>query len=265
MSESLNSDQIKVCCASFYQSDVIKLLLGDILHPGGLELTYHLGKMLELSKNKRVLDIACGRGSSAIHLAKSFGCTVTGLDYGAENIADAKANAKSDSVDNLTVFSQGDAELLPLDDESFDAVISECSFCTFPNKAKAATEIARVLRPQGQYGMTDITISESLPNDIQSLLTWVSCVAGAGKPDQYVSILEKAGFGGFTIEDHSDVLLALIDDIRRKLLGVEIFAGLGKLDLQGFDMNEAKRLAKRGIELIKKRTIGYTLIITSKS
>ncbi|MBT3362758.1 MAG: class I SAM-dependent methyltransferase [Chloroflexi bacterium] len=264
MNDDLNSDQIKVCCADFYQSDIIKLLLGDIMHPGGLELTHHLGQTLGLSKNKRVLDVACGRGSSAIHLAESFGCQVTGLDYGTENIANAKANAKSKEVSAPTSFKLGDAELLPIDDGTFDAVISECSFCIFPDKVKAATEIARVLRPQGKYGMTDITINEPLPEDMQSLLTWVSCVAGAGAPEQYVSTLKQAGFGNFVVQDHSNVLLTLVNDIRKKLLGVELIAGLGKLDMEDFDLNKAKRLTKRGIELIEKGVVGYTLITAIK-
>ncbi len=66
------------------------MLLGDILHPGGLELTGYLGTMLELNAMDRVLDIACGRGASAVYLAKRFGCHVTGLDFGPDNIAAAK-------------------------------------------------------------------------------------------------------------------------------------------------------------------------------
>jgi arsenite methyltransferase len=74
--------QIKICCATFYQSDVVRMLLGDVFHPGGLALTQHLGEVIGLGPADHVLDVACGRGASAVHLAERFGCHVTGLDWG---------------------------------------------------------------------------------------------------------------------------------------------------------------------------------------
>ena len=52
------------------------------------------------------------------------------------------------------LFLSSDSENLPFGNSSFDAVICECSFCTFPNKPLAAREIFRVLRPGGRFGMT---------------------------------------------------------------------------------------------------------------
>jgi len=256
--------EIKICCATFYQSDVVRMLLGDILHPGGLELTQHLGEVITLSEKDKVLDVACGRGKSAIHLAERFGCHVTGLDYGHENVAAAENSASTRGLAYLTTFREGDAEGLPFNDGLFDAVISECSFCTFPDKATAATEMSRVLRPGGRMGLTDMTVNGTLPDDIQSLLSWVACVAGAGTPDQYIAILESAGLGDFFVEDHSSDLLSMVNDIRRKLLAVELASALGKLELGGLDLSEGKRLALRAVELIEKGLIGYTLITAKK-
>jgi arsenite methyltransferase len=260
--------QIKVCCATFYQSEVVRMLLGDVLHPGGLALTRHLGEVIGLGPGDRVLDVACGRGASAVHMAERFGCHVTGLDYGPDNVAAAQAHADKAGVTDLTTFRQGDAEGLPFDDGAFDAVVSECSFCTFPDKAAAAAEMARVLRrpdpvaghPGGRLGLTDMTVHGRLPDDIQNLLAWVACVAGAGTAEEYVATLHEAGFTDFTIEDQQDALLDMVADVRRKMLGVELAAGLGKLDLGDLDLNEAKRLARRAVELIEGGVVGYTLI-----
>lgn len=260
MSEERTDSQIKLCCAAFYQSDIVRLMLGDVLHPGGLELTGHLGAVMGLKKTDRVLDVACGRGASAVHLAERFGCQVTGLDYGAENIAAARARAAERDLAHLTTFRQGDAEGLPFDDGAFDAVISECSFCTFPDKAAAAREMARVLRPKGQMGLTDMTVRGPLPADLQGLLSWVACVAGAGTPESYVASFRGAGFGHFTVEDHRDALLEMVNDVRRRLLGVELVVGLGKLDLGDLNLDEGKRLALRAVELIEVGTVGYTLV-----
>jgi arsenite methyltransferase len=267
MTDTITDREIKVCCATFYQSDLVRMLLGDVLHPGGLELTHHLGTVIGLKEADRVLDVACGRGASAVHLAERFGCHVTGVDYGVENIAAAEAHATDRGVAHLTAFRQGDAEGLPFDDGSFDAVISECSFCTFPNKATASAEMARVLRPGGRLGLTDMTVSGPLPDDVQNLLAWVACVAGAGTPEDYVATLRKAGFGHFIVQDRRDALLEMVDDVRRKLLGVELAVslcrnsgGLGKLSLDDLDLSEGKRLARRAVELIEGGTVGYTLI-----
>jgi ubiquinone/menaquinone biosynthesis C-methylase UbiE len=150
MNQPADSTQIKSCCADLYQSDFARLLLGDSFHPGGLRLTARLGERLELGPGKRVLDVACGKGESAIFLAQRFGCEVVGIDFGAENIREAAARASSAGVTNLAAFRQGDAERIEFPGSDFDAVICECAFCTFPDKSAAASEFARVLKPAWQ-------------------------------------------------------------------------------------------------------------------
>lgn len=265
MVEKRTDREIKICCATFYQSNVVRMLLGDVLHPGGLALTRHLGEMLALGPGDRALDVACGRGASAVHLAEQFGCHVTGLDYGADTIAAAEAAATESGAASLTSFRQGDAENLPFDTGTFDALISECSFCTFPQKAVAAKEMARVLAPQGRLGLTDMTVDGPLPDDIQSLLSWVACVAGAGTPDDYVATLRGAGFTDFVVEGQSHALLDVVTDMRRRLLGVELAAGLGRLDLGDLNLDEGKRLARRAVELIDDGRAGYMLIAARKA
>jgi arsenite methyltransferase len=266
------------------EGDVVRDLFGDIFRPGGLTLTRHLGEVLELTQSDDVLDIACGRGASAVHLAERFGCHVTGLDCEARNIVAAHTLAEERGVSILTTFRQGDAEepRLPFDDETFDVVISECAFCTFPDKAAVAAEMARVLRspgssarasaqgpagrkPGGRLGLTDVTASGPLPKDIQTLLSWIARIAGVDTPEGYVETLRKAGFADFTVQDQTDALRALVIDVRRKLLGVEISAGLGKLDLGDVDLGEAKQQARRSAKLIEEGGVGYTLITATKA
>ncbi|MFC2003342.1 hypothetical protein ACFLV4_05300 [Chloroflexota bacterium] len=61
MIERKEAREIKTCCATFYQSDIVRLVLGDVLHPGGLELTGYLGTVTRLNSADQVLDIACGQ------------------------------------------------------------------------------------------------------------------------------------------------------------------------------------------------------------
>ena len=256
--------ETKTCCATFYQSDIVRLLLGDVLHPGGLELTGYLGTVIRLNGADQVLDIACGRGASVVYLAERFGCHVTGLDYGQDNILAAQNHASLENISHLTAFRKGDAEGLPFEDGSFDVVISECSFCTFPDKEKAAQEMARVLRRHGRMGMTDVTINGPLPEDIQSLLGWVACLTGAGSPELYVSILRDAGFTEFIVEDKRDSLLEMVNNVRRRLLGIELAIGMRELELGDLDLAKAKSLAQRAQKLIESGVIGYTLFKANK-
>jgi len=260
LSDSAVDREIKICCATFYESEAIRMLLGESFHPGGLALTYHLGEVLGLNEADHVLDVACGRGVSAVHLAKSFSCHITGADYSHQNIDVARNHAAEQGVSHLVGFRQGDAEGLPFHDRTFGAVISECSFCTFPNKEIAAEEMARVVCKNGRIGFTDMTVNGALPDEIRSMLSWVACVTGAGTPENYTRILEKAGFTDFVVENQKDWLLEMVRAVRRRLLAIELAVGLGKLDLGDLDVNEGKRLAQNAVELIYDGTLGYTLI-----
>lgn len=75
-----------------------------------------------------------------------------------------------------------------------------------------------------------------------------------------MATLRTAGFTDFTLEDQGHALLELVDEIRRRLLGVELAVALGKLDLGDLDLSEGKRLARRAVELIENGVVGYTLI-----
>ena len=75
-----------------------------------------------------------------------------------------------------------------------------------------------------------------------------------------MATLREAGLADFAIEDQRDALLEMVNNVRRKLLGVELAAGLGKLDLGDLDLSEGKRLARRAVELIEGGVVGYTLI-----
>ena len=157
------STDIKSCCARLYESDFVRLLLGDSFHPGGLKLTSRLGELLKLDPHARVLDVACGQGVSAIHIADAFGCEVVGIDYSNENVARANQSARKRGVYERVRFERGDSERLFFDDRSFDAIICECAFCTFPDKAAAAREFIRVLKQDGRVGLSDMSRAVELP------------------------------------------------------------------------------------------------------
>ena len=215
-------DTVKQCCARLYESDFARLLLGDSFHPGGTKLTERLGALLVLGARWRVLDIASGTGASALFLAERVGCEVVGVDYGSHNVEQSHEAATARGLDKRVSFLTGDAERLPFPDASFDAVICECAFCTFPDKTAAAHEFARVLRSGGGIGLSDLTRGPVLPEELSGLLAWVACIADARPVDTYVRYLCDAGFCVERVESHDEALLEMVNQVRTKLLGIEI-------------------------------------------
>jgi arsenite methyltransferase len=258
-------EEIKTCCASLYQSDLARLLLGETFHPGGEELTVHLGKLLRLTPASRVLDVACGPGTSALLLAERLGCRVLGLDYGVDNVQRANARAHERNLAHLVTFQQGDAEHLPFPGATFDALLCECAFCTFPEKAQVANEFWRVLKPGGQLGMSDLTRSGKVPPELQGLLAWISCIADALPVERYTQILSDADLRIERVEQHDEALLALVHEIQGKLLGAELLFKLQKVELPSpVDFAQAKVLAREASAAIRAGKFGYMALLARK-
>ena len=251
---------IKQCCARLYESDLARLLLGESFHPGGLRLTERLGILLGLNPGSRVLDVASGKGTSAIFLAKRFGCEVDGIDYSAQNVEQAAAAAATKGLTPRVRFRQADAERLPADDGHYDAVICECAFCTFPDKRATAREFARVLHHGGGVGLSDLTRVPELPKQLDGLLEWLACIADAQWLESYSAHLAEAGMRVTRTETHNDALAEMVHEVRGKLLGIEIMKGLKKLDLPDVDLTEAKAMAHTALEAIAQGKIGYAIV-----
>ena len=255
---------VKQCCARLYESDFAKLLLGESFHPGGLKLTERLGQLLQLGPSSHVLDVASGRGTSAIFLAQHFGCEVIGLDYGPQNVAQANDVAARQGLSARVRFEQADAESIPYPNSSFDAVVCECAFCTFPDKSKASDEFARVLRGAGRVGVSDLTRAAELPKELDGLLAWIACIADALPIEEYVRCFRDAGLTPRITEPHDNALIDMVRQIQGKLLGVEIMAGLKKIDLPGLDLAAAKQMAAVALAAIQRGQLGYAIIVAER-
>ncbi len=257
-------ETLKSCCAGAYEREFARMLLGDSFHPGGLDLTRRLGDLLELRAGLRVLDVASGRGESAIFLAKEFGCEVVGIEFSGQNAEQAGARAAEAGVEHLVRFVQADAERITFPDASFDHVICECAFCTFPDKAAAAREMARVLRREGRIGISDLTRQGALPADLNGLISWIACIADALPVSEYSAALAAASFHITTLEAHDKSLLQMANDVEGRLLGLELLAGLKKLDLPGINLSQAKQFARSAMKAIKDGALGYALFVATR-
>ncbi len=258
------SDDVKQCCARLYESDLVVRLLGDSFHPGGAALTERLGELLRLTPDSRLLDVAAGRGTSARILARRFGCWVTGIDLSAQNLARACADDSTLPCSDRTAFILADAERLPFDDASFDAIVCECAFCTFLDKAAASAEMARVLKPGGVVGLSDLTRTPGADGELADLMSWIACVGGATSATGYADWLTRAGLTHVVVEPHDDVLVDMIGEIRQRLFGAEVLVGLNKIALPGVDFSTATRLARQALDAVRAGRLGYTILCATK-
>jgi arsenite methyltransferase len=253
--------EIKACCAASYGSDAVALLLGESYHPGGLALTRRLADRLRLRDGQRVLDVAAGPGATARLLATEYDVMVDGVDLGESTVERAREAA---GLPGRVRFHVGDAEWIPLPDSTFDAVVCECAFCTFPDKATAAAEFARVLRPGGRVGITDVTVSAGgLPAELTTLAAWVACIADARPLAEYSAILDRAGLRTVRTERHDEAIARMIDEIDARLRLLRMTAP-GRLADAGVDVPAVLRYTGLARQAVADGLIGYALLVAEK-
>jgi arsenite methyltransferase len=156
----------------------------------------------ELNEGETVLDLGSGGGIDVILSAKRVGPTGTayGLDMTDEMLALAQQNARDAEVANVH-FLKGVIEQIPLPANSVDVVISNCVINLSTDKAAVLTEIARVLRPGGRVGVSDVVAEDNLTTEQRAERgSFVGCIAGALSRSEYVAGLEAAGFDEVSVE-----------------------------------------------------------------
>jgi ubiquinone/menaquinone biosynthesis C-methylase UbiE len=150
----------------------------------------------ELREGETVLDLGSGGGIDVLLSAKRVGPTGTayGLDMTDEMLALAQRNVADAGVTNVH-FLKGMIEAIPLPAASVDVVISNCVINLSTDKPTVLTEIARVLRPGGRIGISDVVAENRLsPAERAERGSYAGCIAGALSKEEYLAGLEAAGF-----------------------------------------------------------------------
>ncbi|BCI92808.1 radical SAM protein [Mycobacterium persicum] len=261
---TLSPQQIKACCAEAYSGDIVTLLLGDSYHPGGAALTRRLANRLGLRPGRRVADVAAGRGATARLLASEYHVEVDGVELSDINVTRARAAVAQAGLQHRVHLHHGDAEALPLADNAFDALVCECALCTFPDKAAAARQFARILRPGGLVGITDVTVTDAgLPPELTSLRAWVACIADARSVTDYTGILQQAGLRIRHVESHDRSLLDMIDRIDSRITALAI-AVPDTLADNGIQLDTVRAFTALARSEVQAGRLGYTLMIAEK-
>jgi arsenite methyltransferase len=148
-----------------------------------------------LHPGETVVDIGCGAGADLCVAALFVGATgqAIGLDLTPAMAAKARVNAQQAGLHNVTVL-EANIENLPLPPESADVVISNGAINLAPDKARVFREIHRILRPGGRFQFADMVRRNSGCDAITKDGSWADCVAGTLPPEQYIELLQAAGF-----------------------------------------------------------------------
>jgi arsenite methyltransferase len=197
------------CCTPGQEAGFGEALYGDAERgelPGAAVLA-SLGcgnptAVAELREGETVLDLGSGGGIDVLLSARRVGPAgiAYGLDMTEEMLALARHNAAEAGVANAH-FLKGRIEEIPLPAESVDVVISNCVVNLSTDKAAVLAEIARVLKPGGRVGISDVVSEDRLsPEERAERGSYVGCIAGALSEGEYRAGLEAAGLAEVRVE-----------------------------------------------------------------
>jgi SAM-dependent methyltransferase len=153
--------------------------------------------LASLNPGETVVDLGSGAGFDALLSAEKLGPDgrFIGVDMTPEMLERARTNAVNAGHARTVEFREGLIENLPVASASADVVISNCVINLSPDKAQVFREAYRVLKPGGRLAVSDIVLSQPLPENIaQMAATWIACVGGASTEEEYLGYIRAAGF-----------------------------------------------------------------------
>jgi SAM-dependent methyltransferase len=150
----------------------------------------------DLRSGWRVLDVATGSGNAAIAAAR-LGCEVVGVDYVPSLLERGRTRAAAEGLEVDLV--EGDAEALPFEDASFDAVISVFGSMFAPDHERTAAELVRVTRPGGTIALASWTPAGFIGQLLRTVAAHVPPPAGVASPILWGTEEHLRGLFGDTV------------------------------------------------------------------
>lgn len=190
------------CCSATQEELAYKVgySMDDIAQvPEGANLGLGCGSPLTfsaISEGDVVVDLGSGAGFDAFLAAKKVGEKgfVYGIDMTDEMVEKSRENARKGNFKNVS-FLKGIIEEIPLPDETADLVISNCVINLSPQKERVFRESFRILKKGGSLTVSDIVLRKKLPRLVlENKELYSSCISGAVLKENYIQMIEEAGF-----------------------------------------------------------------------
>jgi arsenite methyltransferase len=153
-------------------------------------------KFANLKDGETVVDLGSGAGIDAFLSANKVSKSgkVIGIDMTDQMLDKARKNAKEHNYTNVE-FRKGDIENnIPVDDNTVDAVISNCVINLTTNKTNAFRQVHRILKQGGRMVISDLVTDREIEQDQVNAEQWCSCIDGALTRENYIQSIKKAGF-----------------------------------------------------------------------
>ncbi|CAI0647822.1 unnamed protein product [Colletotrichum noveboracense] len=171
---------------------------------------HYLAHMINIKKGMKVLDVGCGVGGPTREIAKFTGAYVTGLNINEYQVERAMRYTKKERMDKNVQFVQADFMNIPFEDNTFDAVYAIEATVHAPSLQAVYSEIHRVLKPGGVFGVYEWVMTEAYDNDnLSHRKTRIEIEQGNGianmvKASEALRAFEAAGFEILENEDMAD-------------------------------------------------------------
>lgn len=163
----------------------------------------------QIKEGDTVVDLGSGAGNDAFVARAVTGASgkVIGVDFTEKMIGKARANAEKLGLNNVE-FRFGDIENIPITADVADVVVSNCVMNLVPNKKRAFEETFRILKKGGHFSISDIVLVGDLPNALkENAEMYAGCVSGAIQKEEYLNIIEEAGFSNIQLQKEKKIEL----------------------------------------------------------
>lgn len=174
-------------------------------------------RLTRLNADARVLDIGAGYGGSMRYLAKTVGCHCVALNLSeVENQRDRAMNAEQ-GLDHLIDVVDASFETLDYPDNHFDVVWSQDAILHSGRRAQVLAEVHRVLKPGGEFVMTDPMAADDCPEGVLDPILARIHLQSLGTPGFYIRTATELGMEDVGFEDHSHQLTRHYGRVREEL------------------------------------------------
>jgi ubiquinone/menaquinone biosynthesis C-methylase UbiE len=178
-----------------------EMLMGEEIHVGGADETDILARKAGITASTTVLDVCSALGGPARHMARTIGCTVTGLDATPKMRDEAVRRTKEAGLDGRATFVLGNALDIPYRAGSFDVVWGQDAWCYVTDKERLVRECARVVRLGGTVAFTDWIETGSMSDELWTALHAFMAFPYMETLDGYARLAEAAGLRVVEQED----------------------------------------------------------------